>query len=90
MVDEIRFRSLRIGGACSCYALDSYRGGTVNLKDIKKGIKKEIGKLSRALTVLESIGEKQVKRARKITTAGRKRIAKAQRARWAKIRAAKR
>jgi hypothetical protein len=62
----------------------------MNLKAIKKGIKKEIANLSRALRVLEGIGEKQIKRARKISAAARKRMAKAQKARWAKIRAAKR
>jgi hypothetical protein len=62
----------------------------MNLKAVTKGIRKEIAKLSHALKVLEGIGEKQVKRARKISAAGRKRIAKAQKARWAKIRAAAR
>ena len=62
----------------------------MNLKAITKGIRKEITKLSHALKVLEGIGAKQVKRARRtISAAGRKRIAKAQRARWARIRAKK-
>jgi hypothetical protein len=62
----------------------------MNLKAVTKGIRKEIVKLSRALQVLEGIGGKQIKRARKMSEAGRRRIARAQKARWAKIRAGKR
>jgi hypothetical protein len=61
----------------------------MNLNSVKKHIRKEIKKLNQALSALENIGEKKLKQARKMSAAGRKRIAKAQRARWAKIRAGK-
>jgi len=61
----------------------------MSLKSITKEIRKEIAKLSQVLHLLEGRAKTTVKRARKISAAGRKRIAAAQRARWAKIRAAK-
>jgi hypothetical protein len=61
----------------------------MSLKAITKEIRKEIGKLSQVLHLLEGRAKTKVKRARKISAAGRKRIAAAQRARWAKIRTAK-
>jgi hypothetical protein len=62
------------------------------LASITKQIREEISKLNQVLHLLEG-GAKKATRAkarRKISGAGRKRIAAAQRARWAKIRAAKR
>ena len=63
----------------------------MSLKSITKEIRKEITKLSQVLHLLEGRAKTKVKQARrKISAAGRKRIAAAQRARWAKVRAAKR
>lgn len=62
----------------------------MSLKAITKEIRKEIAKLSQVLHLLEGRAKTKIKRARrKMSAAGRKRIAAAQRARWAKIRAAK-
>jgi hypothetical protein len=61
-------------------------------ESIIQEIKAEIGKLTQALHLLEGGKQPKVKQAkprRSISAAGRKRIAAAQRARWAKIRAAK-
>jgi hypothetical protein len=60
----------------------------MSLEAIKQEIRKEIAKLSQVLHLLEGRAKTKV-RARKMSAAGRKRIAAAQRARWAKIRAAK-
>jgi len=61
------------------------------IEDIVQELKAEIEKLSQAVRLLE--GTKATKRAkatrRKMSAAGRKRIAAAQRARWRKIRRAK-
>lgn len=61
----------------------------MSLKSITKEIRKEIAKLSRVLHLLEGGARTKIKRAHKMSAAGRKRIAAAQRARWAKVRAAK-
>jgi hypothetical protein len=61
----------------------------MELESVKKHIRTEIKKLSHALRALESLGEKKLKQARKISAAGRKRIAAAQKKRWAKVRAGK-
>jgi len=61
-------------------------------ESIIQEIKAEIGQLTQVLHLLEggkAKATKQAKAPRKISAAGRKRIAAAQRARWAKIRAAK-
>ena len=61
------------------------------LDDVIQQIKNEIDKLSQVLSLLTGIGKraggKRTTVRRKISAAGRKRIAAAQRARWAKIRA---
>jgi hypothetical protein len=61
------------------------------IEDIVRELKAEIEKLSQAVRLLE--GTKATKQAkaprRKMSAAGRKRIAAAQRARWRKIRQAK-
>jgi hypothetical protein len=67
----------------------------MSLESITQEIREEIAKLSQALHLLEGGGKRKAKQAktpgtkRKISAAGRRRIAAAQRARWAKIRAAK-
>jgi hypothetical protein len=58
----------------------------MELDSINKHIRTEIKKLSRALRALENLGEKKLKRARKMSAAARKRISLAQKNRWAKIR----
>jgi hypothetical protein len=63
----------------------------MGLESITQAIRKEISKLNQVLRLLEG-GAKKTRRAKargKISAAGRKRIAAAQRARWAKIRASK-
>jgi hypothetical protein len=63
----------------------------VKLGSITQAIREEISKLNQVLHLLEG-GAKKTTRAKargKISAAGRKRIAAAQRARWAKIRAGK-
>jgi hypothetical protein len=59
----------------------------MSLESIAHEIRKEIQKLTGVLHLLE--GKTKVKARRKMSAAGRKKIAAAQRARWAKIRAAK-
>jgi hypothetical protein len=67
----------------------------MSIESITKQVKEEISKLTQVLHLLGSTGAKltknkaQVGPRRKMSAAGRKRIAAAQRARWAKIRAAK-
>jgi hypothetical protein len=61
----------------------------MNLEPVKQEIRKQIAKLQHALQVLEGAKPKQAKARRKLSAAGRKRIAAAQRARWAKVRAGK-
>ena len=66
------------------------------IENIIQEVKEEIAKLSQVLQLLggtrttgKSAALKSGARPRKISAAGRKRIAAAQRARWARIRAAK-
>jgi hypothetical protein len=63
----------------------------MSLESIKKQVKEEIEKLSRVLHLLESGAKRNLAKTwggrRKMSAAGRKRIAAAQRARWAKVRA---
>jgi hypothetical protein len=59
----------------------------MSLESITQQIREEISKLTGVLHLLE--GKTKVKARRKMSAAGRERIAAAQRARWAKIRAAK-
>jgi len=67
----------------------------LSIESITHQVKAEISKLTQVLRVLGSTGKKNIKTKaqpkarRKMSAAGRKRIAAAQRARWAKIRAAK-
>jgi hypothetical protein len=62
----------------------------VNVDDIVRGIKDEIAKLQEVLVILGSKGGRGVSvKKRKMSAAGRQRIADAQKKRWAKIRAAK-
>ncbi len=59
----------------------------MGLDSIKQQIREEIATLSQVLRLLE--GGKRKSQPRGISAAGRKRIAAAQRARWAKFRTAK-
>jgi hypothetical protein len=63
----------------------------MSLESITKQIRQEISKLNQVLHLLEGRAKKTARpKARgKISAAGRKRIAAAQRARWAKIKASK-
>jgi hypothetical protein len=64
----------------------------MSLESITQQVKAEISKLTQVLRLLEGTSTKTVKAKaprRKISAAGRSRIAAAQRARWAKIRAGK-
>jgi hypothetical protein len=70
----------------------------LSIESIKQEIKAEIGKLQQVLALLGAetghglvakTGTAGAKPRRKMSAAGRKRIAAAQRARWAKVRAAK-
>jgi len=62
----------------------------MSLESITQLVKEEISKLNQVLRLLKGTGVKQPKAPRrKLSAAGRKRIVAAQRARWAKIRAAK-
>jgi hypothetical protein len=67
----------------------------MSLESITQQVKAEISKLTQVLHLLGGTGTKtsktkaQPKARRKMSAAGRKRIAAAQRARWAKIKAAK-
>ena len=74
----------------SSLATGSLREQAMRMESITKVIRAEIAKLNQVLRLLE--GAKATKRTaprRKISAAGRRRIAQAQRARWAKIRAGK-
>ena len=65
----------------------------MSLESITQEIREEISKLSQVLRLLEGGTKQKAKPAkttggrRKMSAAGRKRIAEAQRARWAKVRA---
>jgi hypothetical protein len=59
----------------------------MSLESITQAIREEIEKLTGVLHVLE--GKTKVRARRKMSAAGRKKIAAAQRARWAKIKAAR-
>jgi hypothetical protein len=61
----------------------------VNIEDVIKGIKEEIARLQQVLSILGADTGHGRGGKRKMSAAGRKRIAAAQKARWAKIRAAK-
>ena len=63
------------------------RGKTLDIESIAKQIRQEIERLGKVLHLLG--GTTGSRKKRKLSAAGRKRIAAAQRARWAKIRAAK-
>jgi hypothetical protein len=61
----------------------------MSLESITRAIREEISKLNQVLHLLEG-GKTKVKGRRKMSAPGRKRIAAAQKKRWAKIRAGKR
>ena len=70
----------------------------MSIENIIGEVRAEIGRLQQVLVLLGASGQKpagaapksgEAKPRRKLSAAGRKRIAAAQRARWAKIRAAK-
>jgi hypothetical protein len=64
----------------------------MSLESITQQVKQEISRLNEVLHLLEGTGTEPAKPRggpRKMSAAGRKRIAAAQRARWAKVRAAK-
>jgi hypothetical protein len=66
----------------------------MSLESITQQVKAEISKLTQLLRLLEGTStkkatQKPAKARHKMSAAGRRRIAAAQRARWAKIRAAK-
>jgi hypothetical protein len=64
----------------------------MSLESIKKQVKEEIEKLSRVLHLLESGAKRNLAKTwggrRRLSAAGRRRIAEAQKARWARVRAA--
>ena len=67
----------------------------MSLESITQEIREQIPRLNQVLLLLEGGGKRKAKQAkapgpkRKISAAGRRRIAAAQRARWARIRAGK-
>jgi hypothetical protein len=66
----------------------------MSLESITQAIREEISKLNQVLHLLEGRAKQKVTkqartRRRKISAAGRKRVAAAQKKRWEKIRAAK-
>jgi hypothetical protein len=63
--------------------------GSMSLEAITKEIRAEIAKLSQVLHLLEGGAKSKISGHGVMSAAGRKRIAAAQRARWAKVRAAK-
>lgn len=68
--------------------------GTVigQLQNERSRLENELHRVTAALTAFGKVylqGSKPVRKTRNISAAGRKRIAAAQRARWAKVRAAK-
>ena len=61
-----------------------------NLSEIVKQLEAERGRIDAAIKALQGVGGVSAKRGKRrtISAAGRKRIAAAQRARWAKVRRA--
>ena len=61
-----------------------------NLAEIAKQLEAERGRIDAAIKTLQGVGGVSAKRGKRrtISAAGRKRIAAAQRARWAKVRRA--
>jgi len=53
----------------------------------KDRIESELGRINQALTALKRLGKREVKKVRKLSAKARRRIAAAQRLRWAKLRA---
>jgi hypothetical protein len=60
------------------------------VRQLQKERKRLEDELERVSAALSAFGKVYMKKTRRISAAGRKRIAAAQRARWAKIRAGKR
>ncbi len=79
-----------------CPVASGDMGETLSIESITQQVKEEISKLTQVLHLLGGTGAKPAKSKaqpkaprRKMSAAGRKRIAAAQRARWAKIKAGK-
>ncbi len=76
-----------------CYPVRSHlatMGNTLSVENIVKEVRAEISRLQQVLSLLgEGNVETTARPTRQISAAGRKRIAAATRARWAKIRAEK-
>lgn len=53
----------------------------------KDRIESELGRINQALTALKRLGKREVKKVRKLSAKARRRIAAAQRLRWAKFKA---
>lgn len=53
----------------------------------KDRIESELGRINQALNALQRLGKREVKKVRKLSAKARRRIAAAQRLRWAKLRA---
>lgn len=53
----------------------------------KDRIESELGRINQALSALQKLGRREVKKVRKLSAKARRRIAAAQRLRWAKLRA---
>jgi len=81
---------------CVCqtwYSFRSHRGGQgMSIENIVTEVKAEIGRLNQVLVLLEGAGARKIAQAvtgkRTVSAAARKRMARAQRMRWKKIRAA--
>ena len=60
-----------------------------DISGLLKQLRDEQRRIGEAISILQSLNGAKGRTGRKMSAAGRKRIAKAQRARWAKIRAGK-
>ena len=70
-----------------CRAMTTFKRVMKELHKEKSRIESELGRIDQALNALQRLGKREVKKVRKLSAAARRRIAAAQRLRWAKLRA---
>ena len=78
-----RPRTIRI----QCRPMTTFKRVMKELHKEKGRIESELRKIDQALSALQKLGRREVKKVRKLSAAARRRIAAAQRLRWAKLRA---
>jgi Skp family chaperone for outer membrane proteins len=70
-----------------CWPMTTFKRVMKELHKEKGRIESELGRINQALNALQRLGKREVKKVRKLSAAARRRIAAAQRLRWAKFKA---